>query len=83
MNFLRGLGFLGIGKGGVKKFDWIFWNWLLLGRIIRKKNCIGYITDNGIYKCLLISFLELVGRENLFVTFLIDNEIVRVISVVI
>ena len=58
INLLRGPGFLGTGKGGAKQFDWKSWNWPLPGRTTRLKNT-GYVTNSGIHKTLLLSFLRL------------------------
>lgn len=82
INLFCGFGFLGIGKGGEEVFDWVLWNWFLFGKIIRKKNCIGYIIDSGLYKNLLQSFFELVNEENFVVILFVDNDIVKVILIV-
>ena len=81
INLLRGPGFLGTGKGGVKLFDWSLWNWPLPGKTTRKKKCTGYTTDNGLHKNLLQSILELANEEQSGVVPLMDNDTVKVIPI--
>ena len=85
MNYLRGTGFEGSGKGVAEEFDWASWNCPILGKTTTKKNCTGYTNDNGIYKSLFTSFLELAGRKNTPVTPLplIDNDTVQVLPLTI
>ena len=69
MNLLRGPGFLGTGiKEGQRSLIGVLGAGHNQEGLQGKKHCTGYTTDNGIHKCLLTSFLELVGRENSPVT---------------
>ena len=81
VNLLRGSGHLNQGKGGVKAFDWMNWNWPLPGRTTRKKNRSGYTTADGVLSYLLLSILKLVSTSDCKVTVLHEDNLVKVIPV--
>ncbi|CAG2235332.1 unnamed protein product [Mytilus edulis] len=81
LNILRGPGFLGTGKGGIKHFDWKSWNLPLPSHFARHKNVSGYTTENGIHCNLLRSFLEICAQEDSVVTSLLNNGYTKVIPV--
>ncbi|VDI07902.1 Hypothetical predicted protein [Mytilus galloprovincialis] len=78
---IRGPGFLGTGKGGIKHFDWKSWNLPLPSHFARHKNVSGYTTENGIHCNLLRSFLEICAQEDSVVTSLLNNGYTKVIPV--
>ena len=79
-NFIRGPGFIGTGKGGVKRFD-TFANFNLAGPSsnVSKRSQAGYMTRSGIIKPYLQSFLKISNDLSSKAKCIIDNELVQVI----
>lgn len=81
LHILRGPGFHGEGRGGIKQFDWSTWNLPLPSHFARHKNVSGYTTENGIHATLLKGFLEICSLEKSSVSPIIDNPVSKIIPV--